>query len=67
MITKIGKRIRQLRKERGLTQIQLSNLTNITQCQISLIENGKNVELSSLTRIADGLGCTIDVIIKKKI
>ena len=45
MIDKIlfGKRLRQLREQRGLTQEQLSNMLDIEWQHISRLENGKNL------------------------
>ena len=45
------------RKERSLTQKELSELTGITQADISKIENGSaNPSLATLKRLAKGLG-----------
>ena len=45
------------RKERSLTQKELSELTGITQADISKIENGNaNPSLATLKRLAKGLG-----------
>ena len=46
-----------VRKERGLTQKQLSELTGISQSDISRIENGtKNPSLEMIKRLAIGMG-----------
>ena len=45
------------RKERGLTQKQLSELTGISQADISRIENGtRNPSLGMIKRLATGMG-----------
>lgn len=45
------------RKEKGLTQKQLSELTGITQADISRIENGsRNPSLEMIKRLATGMG-----------
>ena len=45
------------RKERGLTQKQLSELTGISQADISRIENGtRNPSLEMIKRLATGMG-----------
>jgi DNA-binding XRE family transcriptional regulator len=36
-----GKRLAEVRSQRGLTQVRLSELTGILQCNISRMENGK--------------------------
>lgn len=46
-----------VRKERGLTQKQLSELTGISQSDISRIENGtKNPSLEMIKSLATGMG-----------
>ncbi|MCI7445473.1 MAG: helix-turn-helix transcriptional regulator [Solobacterium sp.] len=46
-----------VRKERGLTQKQLSELTGISQSDISRIENGtRNPSLEMIKRLATGMG-----------
>ena len=45
------------RKEKGLTQKQLSELTGISQADISRIENGtRNPSLGMIKRLAAGMG-----------
>ena len=44
-LVKLGLHIRKLRKERALTQKQLSELTGISVSSISRIENGKQAPL----------------------
>ncbi|MCI6697022.1 MAG: helix-turn-helix transcriptional regulator [Erysipelotrichaceae bacterium] len=46
-----------VRKEKGLTQKQLSELTGISQSDISRIENGtKNPSLEMIKSLATGMG-----------
>lgn len=46
-----------VRKEKGLTQKQLSKLTGISQADISRIENGtRNPSLEMIKRLATGMG-----------
>lgn len=46
-----------VRKEKGLTQKQLSELTGISQADISRIENGtRNPSLEMIKRLATGMG-----------
>lgn len=50
------------RKEMGLTQKQLSELTGITQADISKLENGNaNPSLKTLQRLAAAMGKTIKI------
>ena len=48
------------RKSRNLTQKQLSDITGITQADISRIENGtRNPSLEMLKRLAKGMGMVL--------
>lgn len=52
----IGLKIEQLRKLRGLTQVELAKLAGIDRTNISKIESGRyNVGIDILNRIADAL------------
>ncbi|MDQ8738247.1 helix-turn-helix transcriptional regulator [Paenibacillus sp. LHD-38] len=56
LMTVVGKRIRILRKNRGLTQVQLGELVEIPQSYIGAIERGeKNVSIETLERIVIAL------------
>lgn len=57
-----GKRMREQRKQRGLTQMELARRTSIIQGDISLLERGKKHALwaETLERIAATLGCSLD-------
>jgi transcriptional regulator with XRE-family HTH domain len=58
--TEIGKRIRALRLERGLSQTELGNLLGITFQQIQKYEKGANrVAAGRLERIAEALDVPI--------
>jgi transcriptional regulator with XRE-family HTH domain len=50
MIDKIlfGKRLRELREKRGMTQEELSNLLDIEWQHVSRLENGKNLPSCSI-------------------
>ena len=50
------------RQKAGLSQQELSNLTGITQADISKIENGKgNPSVNTLRKIAKGLGKNLQI------
>ena len=56
----LGKRVRELRKARLLTQEELAELADLHPTFIGGIERGeKNLSIQSLLRIADGLGLEI--------
>lgn len=56
----IGARIRQLRKEKGLSQENLAERAHLHPTYISSVERGeRNVSLDSIKKIADGLNVKI--------
>lgn len=61
----IGQRIAQLRKDKGLTILELSEMTRLDNSNIGKIERGRyNVGIDILGRIADALGVSIELIDK---
>ena len=57
----IGRRIRQLRSDRGVTIEELASLLERAPSQISVIENGRReLKLSELQRVARALDTTLD-------
>ena len=53
---KLGKKIRSLRAELGMSQLDLELASGINRTEISRIENGqKNLELITLVKLAIGL------------
>ncbi len=56
----LGKRLRHLRKEQGLTQAQLEENSGLNDKYYSEVERGlRNVSLKNIHRIAGGLGITL--------
>ena len=61
----IGARIREIRKEKGLTQTELSKITGLTQSVISRIEVGETTTtIEVIGVIAKALGYKLDFVIK---
>jgi len=57
----IGNRIRQLRKERGLSQEELGDKSDLHYTHIGAIERGeKNWSIETLVKVAGGLKVTIN-------
>ena len=57
----IGKRIKDVRKQRSLTQADLAELTGMSNSYISYIETAKKqASLESLVQISNALGVTVD-------
>ena len=61
---RIGQRIADLRKEKGMTQQGLADIVGMQRNHISRIEAGKySVGFDTLQAIAEALGGTIDIIV----
>jgi transcriptional regulator with XRE-family HTH domain len=60
---RIGKRIAELRKKKGLSQVRLAELSGIDSGHIARIELGKySTGIDILAKIGYALGCRIDFI-----
>ena len=60
-IDRIGQRIREIRRDRGVTQETLAEAAEISVPYLSCIERGsKNVSLQTLIRFAAALDVTVD-------
>ena len=58
----LGRKIRQLRREQGVTQAQLAGLANTGVRFVSDLENGKETcQLGKMLRVLSTLGVDIDV------
>jgi len=56
----IGRRIKDVRNLRHLTQSELAEMVDLTEPYISRIETGRSCSLDAYVRIADALGVTVD-------
>ena len=54
----VAKRLSRIRKRRGITQEQLSEMSGVSFGSIKRFERTGQISLRSLTRIATALGCT---------
>ena len=62
-MTNIGQIIKQLRKERGLTQEELAEQLNVTAQAVSKWENGTSLpDISQVVPLASVFGVTTDVL-----
>lgn len=59
----LGNRIRTERQRRGITQEKLAERVDISTNFMSLIENGRNMSVETLVKIADALGVTVDYLL----
>lgn len=58
----IGKAIKELRKQQGLSQAELAQSSNITQAALSHIENGKRPGTNTIINIANALNVSESLI-----
>lgn len=59
---KIGQKIAQIRKDKGLTQENLSAMTGLDRANIAKIEKGRyNTGIDIIGKICDALGCRIEL------
>lgn len=57
-----GAQLAQIRRQLGLTQVQLAEATGLSQARISQIESGTVTSLESLRKYVAGLGGQVDVV-----
>jgi len=63
----VGERIKQLRQERGLTQLDLAERLGVAQPVVCRFERGHDMRLSTLQRIAEALGVSmVDLLDERK-
>ncbi len=62
-LNNLGNRIRQERQRRGITQEQLAEKVDISTNFMSLIENGRNMSVETLVKIAAVFGVTVDYLL----
>lgn len=56
IIQKVGKNLRRIRSEKGLTQEQLAEESSVSQVQIARIESGKlNTTISTVAALASAM------------
>jgi putative transcriptional regulator len=67
LLKKLGERIREIRKEKGITQVQLAHSIGKDQQSIQRLEAGNiNPSFYYLVEIAEGLNVTLEEVIKSK-
>jgi len=66
-LEKLGRDFKMRRTDEGITQRELSNISNVSILTIQKIENGKgNVTLGTLSKISKALDSLIEVNIKQQ-
>lgn len=62
---KFGKRIQELRKQKGLTQEDLADLIKVDRSYMGFVERGeRNPTLDKIIKIAKSLGITLSELFK---
>ncbi len=56
----IGQHIREARKSQNLTQKELGERLGVQTAQISKIENGRNITITTIVRVLNALGLSAD-------
>lgn len=65
ILQKFGQRVRELRKEKNLSQEQLSYMADLHRTYIGMIERAeKNITLINIEKIANSLKISIDDLFK---
>lgn len=60
----IGKRLREIRLSKGLTQEYIANMADVNTSHISNIENNRvKISLSTLIKVCDAMGITVDYVL----
>lgn len=60
--THIGQRVKEIRTERGISQVELAAAADIRRATVSNVENGSfSVGIDVLCKILDALQCRIDI------
>lgn len=55
-IEAFGQRLREIREQKSLSQLELENLSGLARTEISRIENGqKNIEFRTVVKLAEAL------------
>lgn len=63
---RIGKRIAEIRKLKGISQVKLAELANISGSHIARIELGQlNVGIDTIARLCKPLGVYVELVEKK--
>lgn len=63
--SQIGKRLKEIRISKGLTQEYVANIADVNTSHISNIENNRTkISLTTLVQICNALGVTIDYVLR---
>lgn len=57
MVVNLSSKLRAMRKQKGLTQLELAKKIGVSESYICQIENGKMISIKKLDKLAKALGC----------
>jgi len=57
MVVNLSSKLRTMRKQKGLTQLELAKKIGVSESYICQIENGKMISIKKLDKLAKALGC----------
>lgn len=61
----VGRKIKEIRESKHLTQEDLGNLIGVQKAQISKIENGRNITIATVVKIFKALECNVKLQIEE--
>lgn len=60
VLVRFGKRLREVRREKGISQEKLADLAGLHRTYVSSVERGeRNISLANVERLAKALGVTL--------
>jgi len=57
MVVNLSSKLKQMRKQQGLTQMELAKKIGVSESYICQIEKGKMISIKKLDKLATALGC----------
>lgn len=67
-VNMVGKRLKEIRLQKGLSQQELGNMIGVTKVSICGYENGTRVPtIDNLVKLADNLDITIDYLLGREV
>lgn len=57
MVVNLSSKLKMMRTQQGLTQLELANKIGVSESYICQIENGKMISIKKLEKLAKVLGC----------
>ena len=57
MVVNLSSKLKMMRKQRALTQLELAKKIGVSESYICQIENGKMISIKKLDKMAKALGC----------